>query len=278
MTYVGQQPATTFDSGIQDRFTGLTTNTVTLTYDISAEEDILVVWNNIVQDKNSYSVGGSGNKTVTLGGTLVSADVVTVYYLNKVMQSVNPTAGSVTSTTITDDIISGQTALGAEPADTDEFIVSDAGTLKRVDYSYIKGGGKILQVSHNAISDLGQATLSTGSWEAITTLTVSITPSATSSKIIVLASTHYDTGGASTDFGLNIYRDIASAGYNALGYLSSGPYLERNSQRVGLWNYTIVDSPSTTSACNYRFYGITGGTGYVDMKTANITLMEIDGS
>ena len=95
MTYIGQQPATTFDAGIQDRFTGLTTNTVTLNHEISAEEDILVVWNNIVQDKNTYSVGGTGNKTVTLGGTLVSADVVTVYYLNKVMQSVNPTAGSV---------------------------------------------------------------------------------------------------------------------------------------------------------------------------------------
>ena len=26
-------------------------------------------------------------------------------------------------------------------ADTDEFLVSDAGTLKRIDYSYIKGGG-----------------------------------------------------------------------------------------------------------------------------------------
>ena len=95
MTYVGQQPATTFDSGIQDRFTGLTTNTVTLNHEISAEEDILVVWNNIVQDKNTYSVGGAGNKTVTLGGTLVSGDVVTVYYQNKVLQSVNPTAGSV---------------------------------------------------------------------------------------------------------------------------------------------------------------------------------------
>ena len=145
MTYIGQQPSTTFDSGIQDRFTGLTTNTVTLTHEISAEEDILVVWNNIVQDKNSYSVGGTGNKTLTLGGTLVSADIVTVYYTNKVMQSVNPTAGSVTSTTITDDIISGQTALGAEPANTDEFIVSDAGTLKRVDYSHIKG--KVLTVA-----------------------------------------------------------------------------------------------------------------------------------
>ena len=35
-------------------------------------------------------------------------------------------------------IITGQTALGATPADTDEFIVSDAGVLKRMDYSYIK--------------------------------------------------------------------------------------------------------------------------------------------
>ena len=34
--------------------------------------------------------------------------------------------------------ITGATALGATPADTDEFILSDAGTLKRVDYSYLK--------------------------------------------------------------------------------------------------------------------------------------------
>ena len=35
--------------------------------------------------------------------------------------------------------ITGQTALGATPADTDEFVLTDAGVLKRVDYSYIKG-------------------------------------------------------------------------------------------------------------------------------------------
>ena len=34
--------------------------------------------------------------------------------------------------------ITGATALDATPADTDEFIISDAGTLKRIDYSYIK--------------------------------------------------------------------------------------------------------------------------------------------
>ena len=173
MTYVGQQPATTFDSGIQDRFTGLTTNTVTLTHEISAEEDILVVWNNIVQDKNTYSVGGTGNKTVTLGGTLVSADVVTVYYLNKVMQSVNPTAGSVTTATINhtavtgaklnDDVISSQTAI-TSVADTDELLVSDAGVLKRVDYSHLKGSNNLpafSAVMNANVDDIANATWTT---------------------------------------------------------------------------------------------------------------------
>ena len=62
-----------------------------------------------------------------------------------------PTAAPLTSSDVADgiisnaklaqDIISGDTALGATPADTDELLVSDAGTLKRMDYSHIKGGG-----------------------------------------------------------------------------------------------------------------------------------------
>jgi len=47
----------------------------------------------------------------------------------------------VTAAKLNNDVISGQTALTAEPADTDEFLVSDAGTIKRIDYSLIKGGG-----------------------------------------------------------------------------------------------------------------------------------------
>ena len=46
--------------------------------------------------------------------------------------------GIITNAKLAQDIISGDTALGAEPADTDEFLVSDAGTLKRIDYSLIK--------------------------------------------------------------------------------------------------------------------------------------------
>ena len=50
-------------------------------------------------------------------------------------------ATSVTAAKLNADIISGTTELASEPADTDEFLVSDAGTLKRIDYSLIKGGG-----------------------------------------------------------------------------------------------------------------------------------------
>ena len=127
--YVGQQPSSTFDSGIQDRFTGLTTNTVTLTHDISAETDILVVWNNIVQDSSTYSVGGTGNKTLTLGGTLSSGDVVTVYYTNKVMQSVNPTAGSVGTNQLIDNSV-GVTQLNVSDGSNGQALTTNgSGTL-----------------------------------------------------------------------------------------------------------------------------------------------------
>ena len=43
--------------------------------------------------------------------------------------------GIITNAKLAQDIISGDTALAATPADTDEFLVSDAGTLKRIDYS-----------------------------------------------------------------------------------------------------------------------------------------------
>ena len=47
----------------------------------------------------------------------------------------------INNTHIGDTAISGFDALATAPADTDEFLLSDAGTLKRIDYSLIKGGG-----------------------------------------------------------------------------------------------------------------------------------------
>ena len=219
MTYIGQQPATTFDSGIQDRFTGLTTNTVTLNHEISAEEDILVVWNNIVQDKNTYSVGGTGNKTVTLGGTLASGDVVTVYYQNKVLQSVNPTAGSVTSTILGSDILSGQTDIGGAIADADLFLVDDGagGTLRKSAASRLKtyvGGGWTSATAQSPTS---------GTSFSFTSLPAGL-------SVIHVCLADLSCNGSSENFLLEIGD---SGGFETSGYLSTVTHLQAGAGQGG---------------------------------------------
>tara|TARA_X000001382_G_scaffold89528_1_gene64184 strand:- start:568 stop:1416 length:849 start_codon:yes stop_codon:yes gene_type:complete len=95
MGYIGVQPKAGFTSGLLDRFTSTTGTTVTLTHDIASENDIIVFVNFVKQDSTNYSVGGTGNKTLTLGGTLVSSDVVEVHYINAVKLTQAPSAGSV---------------------------------------------------------------------------------------------------------------------------------------------------------------------------------------
>jgi len=70
----------------------------------------------------------------------------------KVVTSSDLADDVVTADKIGDTAISGFTALGAEPADTDELLVSDAGTLKRMDYSYIKGGGGLVLISSTNVT------------------------------------------------------------------------------------------------------------------------------
>jgi len=59
---------------------------------------------------------------------------------------------AVAGAKIKTDIISAQTALATAPADTDEFLVSDAGVIKRIDYSLIKGGGLHTLLSTTTVS------------------------------------------------------------------------------------------------------------------------------
>ena len=133
--YIGSQPATSFEAVKKDRFTGLTGTGVTLSHSVSSVQDIVVWVNNVKQDYNNYTVSGTA---FTLGGSLVSADVVQVLYVGRTFQTVNPSAASVGNNEVASTIITGQTALAATPDDTDELLISDAGTLKRIDYSFLK--------------------------------------------------------------------------------------------------------------------------------------------
>lgn len=65
----------------------------------------------------------------------------------------------INSTHIGDTAISGFDALATAPADTDEFIISDAGVLKRMDYSYIKASSALTKISTTTISNSASVTL-----------------------------------------------------------------------------------------------------------------------
>ena len=61
-------------------------------------------------------------------------------YVDASIDTAHIGATQVTGAKLNTDVISAQTALAVAPADTDEFMVSDGGVLKRIDYSLIKGG------------------------------------------------------------------------------------------------------------------------------------------
>ncbi len=95
---------------------------------------MLVSLNGILQAPvTSFTVSGS---TLTFASNLATGDVIDfVILLGNVLDLGTPSDGTVTNAKLAQDIISGETALTSAPATTDEFLVSDAGTLKRIDFS-----------------------------------------------------------------------------------------------------------------------------------------------
>ena len=187
-----------------------------------------------------------------------------------------PTAAALTSSDISDgiitnaklaqDIISADTALGATPADTDEFLVSDAGTLKRMDYSYIKGGITVAdnwRVNADDAVDAAETDLDTG-WEQVdTTGQTNLGSSMTqSSGVFTFPSTgiyfvqlqvYYVHGtGASTARAIIKHFDGSST-YTALSDVRS--YAANNNEVVT--NSTLFDCQNTSND-KVVFYG--GGT------------------
>jgi hypothetical protein len=141
-------------------------------------------------------------------------------YVDGSIDTVHIGATQITGAKLNNDVISAQTALASEPADTDEFMVSDGGVLKRIDYSLIKGGGKVGQVIQNVITS-GDTASTTTSFIA-TSHEVTITPSAASSNIFIMFSFNQGTQTDNRFARFRFYRDIGGAGYSHLTNVVAG--------------------------------------------------------
>ena len=184
MAYLGNAPARSFISFERQVFTIVNSQTAyTLSHSVTNENDIRLVINNIVQEPGSGKAYTASGTTLTLSAALTNGtDEMYCVFLGRATATNAPAAGSVNTAAIADlnvttakiaadaiteakiaddavesehlnnNVISGQTELAAEPADTDEFLVSDAGTLKRIDYSHIKASPGLIKISRTDIS------------------------------------------------------------------------------------------------------------------------------
>ena len=167
-----------------------------------------------------------------------------------------PANKAVVASDLDPAVITGQTALATSPADTDEFLISDAGVLKRLDASLIGGGGKIGQVVSTNKTDTFSASVATEAFSSIVTgLTVNITPSASSSKILVFVNMNV---GAPGEHGLavKLFRDTTQIDLgdasSSRARLSKGRIFNyAGSDAEAPLSLNFLDTPSSTSQITY---------------------------
>ena len=112
---------------------------------------MLVSLNGILQKPgSSFTISGS---TITFASNLATGDVIDfIILLGDTLNVGTPSDDSVGAAQIKNDLISGQTALTSAPDDTDELLISDAGTLKRIDFSLLKSTPGLNLLSTTTIS------------------------------------------------------------------------------------------------------------------------------
>jgi len=140
MPYIGNKP----EVGNFRKCDAITTS-ATATYNLLVggvavnpnQNQVITSLNGVIQSSgDSYTIA---NSQITFASALTSSDVIDfILILGDTLDVGVPSDDTVDASKITANVITGQTALGATPADTDELLISDAGTLKRVDYSHLK--------------------------------------------------------------------------------------------------------------------------------------------
>ena len=136
------------------------------------------------------------------------------------------------------------------------------------------GKGKVLQVVSTTKTDTFGVT-ATATKTAVTGLTVNITPSSSSNKILLLGSFPMHINGSASLGVHTIYRDSTNLGQTNFGF---GYVYSSNANPVSTNANVFLDSPSTTSEITYQVYiRATNNTVFIspNASTSTLTALEI---
>lgn len=206
---------------------------------------------------------------------------VTTYYTGSAWANLDTTGMTNPMTTTGDTIYSSSGSTPARlPIGTTGQVLTVAGGLPTWSTPAAGGGGKVLQVVNATVST--QASTTSTSFQD-TGLTATITPTSSSSKVLVML---LQNGVAKTNDGgvrLKLFRDATDLGQ----FQASAAYTNSTAwSDVGSVGFNYLDTPATTSATTYKTQfrsGSSSATAYVqligantaDMAISSIVLMEI---
>jgi len=240
MGYVGVPPQSGFITTAKQRVTSSTNNYVDLDHSISSLADVIVWVNFVKQDSTNLSLTTSTR--ITLGGTLVSSDIVEIAYLGKAVATQTPDTGTVTNDMLAGSIANSKLANSSITLNGSAVSLGGSATI---------GGGKLLQFVNLATTS--NVTVSSTSYTS-GNLSQSFTPTASSSKVFILLQLGvFLNVSTSQDAGLQVSLRRDSSEIMNSGTTSNYQSAAYN----GNTRYTLpliyYDTPNTTSAVTYDY-------------------------
>lgn len=219
--------------------------------------------------------GTTGDVTLTIDSTVTTL-TGTQTLTNKTLTSPVLTTPTISTIDAKGDLLVGtadNTIARLAVGSNNQVLTADSTTATGLKWAAAAGGGKVLQVVGASTSTQTSSTTSTF---VDTNLTATITPSASTSKIVVIVQQQglYKTGN--TGMGLKLFR----SGTEIVKFAeSTGSTLSTATNQVAGAGVSYLDSPATTSAITYKTQlNNIDNTGTVTVQygsTSTIILMEI---
>jgi hypothetical protein len=236
MAYIGPEPAESFTSFATQEFSTSATTSYTLDHAVANENEIALFINNVRQQPGSGKAYTASSTTLTLSAATASTDTMYCIFLGRALQTVNPATNSITTAMISDDAVTAAKATGF-------------GKIGQA----VTGTNNAYNTSSSATSFTDVLSASGTTWET------AITPTATSSKILILPSVYirqYRNGSNEARGTINMMAKIGSGSYAEIdvanqwgAYDYGGSGILQDNQYVPIQLY----SPSTTSEVKIKF-------------------------
>ena len=255
MGYVGNEPSVNFTSFAKQDITGNGGANYTLTHAVANANEIEVYVNNVRQEPTSaYSATGTA---LTMTGNVASSDDFYVIFLGKALQTTVPPDNSVTSAKISNGSI----------------VNADINASAAISGSKL-GTGAVLQVVQNTStsphSNTATSFTSTG-------FAVTITPTSSSSKVLLNVNATISASAINVQPIVTIYRGSTNIGDSTRGF---GQTFNGAGSSHMPFSTTFLDSPNTTSATTYTVFMRTNSGTYIwgaDSGTQTFIAQEIGG-